>query len=246
MRFRPHASRKRSPSLARNKRNLIRQPSARPNLNQAENLYLLEEEVISNELLLSSLIHAVESVELAFKVTSEGATGLNDLVHDLVALLVSDTRAESIAIKVTADTNTGRSDEGGTFLRERWAVELLSVHVGDVLVGWLVTVVVLNDLVKELVEGLVGVSAASIAANAGVDVLAAGEDASLEGDTAGVLLVVVLLPDVLCEKSADRRLAVSGELRESSELLRILEVGTALGAAGSGVGDTLGRVATHG
>ena len=202
--------------------------------------------MISNELLLSSLIHAVESVELAFKVTSEGATGLNDLVHDLVTLLVSDTRAESIAIKVTADTNTGRSDEGGTFLRERWAVELLSVHVGDVLVGWLVTVVVLNDLVKELVEGRVGVGAASVAADAGVDVLAAGEDASLEGDTAGVLLVVVLLPEVLGEESADRRLAVSGELRHSSEVLWRLEVGTTLGAAGGGVGDTLGRVATHG
>ena len=202
--------------------------------------------MIGDELLLSSLLHAVEGVELALEVTSEGAAGLNDLLHDLITLLVGDTGAERVAIKVTADTNTGRSDESGTLLRERWAVKLLSVHVGDVLVGGLVTVVVLNDLVKELVEGRVGVHAASVAADAGVDVLAAGEDASLEGDTAGVLLVVVLLPEVLGEESADRRLAVSGELRESSEVLRRLEVGTTLGAAGGGVGDTLGRVATHG
>ena len=208
--------------------------------------HLLEEEVVGDELLLGGGVHAVERVEGASQVALEGVASLHDLVHDLVTLGIRDARAERVAVEVAANTNTGGLDEGGLFLRERRAVELLSAHVGDVLVAGLVAVVLLDDLVEELVEGLVGVGAASIAANAGVDVLAAGEDASLEGDTAGVLLVVVLLPDVLCEKSADRRLAVSGELRESSELLRILEVGTALGAAGSGVGDTLGRVATHG
>mgnify|MGYP001626789524 CR=1 FL=1 len=43
-----------------------------------------------------------------------------------------------------------------------------------------VTVVLLDDLVKEVAEGLVGVLGTGIAANAGIDVLAAREDASLE------------------------------------------------------------------
>lgn len=220
--------------------------SARLNLNLAPNRYLLEEEVVSDELLLSLWGHAVKRVELASEVTVELVAGLDDLTHDLVALLVGDTRAERVVSKVAADTDTGGLDESGTLLIERWAVKLISVHVRDVLVGWLVTVVVLDDPVEEGVEGLVRVSRAGVAADAGVEVLATREDACLERNLSGIRLVVVLSPDVLGEVLGHSGLAVSGELRPASELVGRFEVGATLGAAGGGVGDTLGGVATHG
>ena len=79
-----------------------------------------------------------------------------------------------------------------------------------------------DNLVEEVLEGGVGVLGTSVAANTRVDVLAAREDASLEADTSGVTLVVVLLPDVLGEVLADKRFAVLGELRPALKILGLL------------------------
>jgi len=49
-----------------------------------------------------------------------------------------------------------------------------------VVVSGRVTVVLLDDLVEEVAEGLVGVLGTGVAANARVDILAARENASLE------------------------------------------------------------------
>jgi hypothetical protein len=136
--------------------------------------------VISDELLLGGGVHAVERVEGASEVTFEGVASLDDLGHDLVTLLVGDAGSEGDTVEVTADADTGGADQSGTFLRERRAVKLGGVHVGNVLVCGLVTMVVLDDLVEEASEGLVGVSGAGVAADTGVNVLATREDAGLE------------------------------------------------------------------
>jgi len=182
--------------------------------------YLLEEEVIVNELLLGGGIHAVERVEGTGEVTIELVASLDDLVHDLHALLVGDSWSEGELSQVTANSDTGGLDEGTLFLAERRAVEAVGVHVGDVVVCGAVVVVLLDDLVEEGVEGLVGVLGAGVAADSRVDVLAAREDASLERNTASVALVVILLPNVFGEVLGDERLAVGGELRPSLELFR--------------------------
>ena len=122
--------------------------------------------MVSDELLTGGLIHAVERVELTGELTLEGVASLSDLLHDLITLFVGDTGAKRVVSKVTADTDTGGVDKGSLFLRERRAVELGGVHVGDVLVAGLVTVVVLDDSVEELVEGSVRVHGASVAADA--------------------------------------------------------------------------------
>jgi hypothetical protein len=211
-----------------------------------EAVTLLEKEVIGDQLLLGGSIHAVKRVELAREVALEGVASGGNLLHDLVALLVGDARAERVVSEVTADANTGGVDKGGLLLREGRAVELVGVHVGDVLVLGAVLVVLLDDVVEELVEGGVGVHGASVAADARVNILGTGEDAGLEGDTSLVTLVVIRLPDILGEVLADERLAVSRELGPAGKILRGLEVRTALGTASGGVGDTSGRVATHG
>ena len=126
---------------------------------------LLEEEVIIDELLLDIWGHAVESVELTLEVTSELVAGGNNLGHDLVTLLVGDAGSEREGLQVTSDTDTGGLDEGGLVLSEGWANELRGVHVRDVRVGGAVTVILLDNLVEEVLEGGVGVLGASVAAD---------------------------------------------------------------------------------
>jgi len=64
------------------------------------------------------------------------------------------------------------------------------------LVGWTVTVVLLDDLVKQWGEGVEALVAAGVDTNARVDHLATREDALLEGVTILVLLVLALVPDI--------------------------------------------------
>ena len=207
--------------------------------------YLLEEEMVSNELVLVGLRHGVESVELSGEVSLELVAGSDDGVHDLVALLVSDSWSEREIGEVTADSDTGGFDESGLLLGERWALKLRSVHVGDVLVVGSVLVVVKDDLVKEVLEGGVRVSRASVAADSGVDVLASREKASLEGDTGGIRLVVVLVPDFLVQESSNGGLlGALWELWPVNEVLWGLEVRSTHGSLGS-LGDSLGSVAAH-
>ncbi len=59
-----------------------------------------------------------------------------------------------------------------------------------------VLVVVLNDLVEEGSKDLVAVVGASIDTDAGIGVLAAGEDGLSEGEAVLILLVLKLVPNL--------------------------------------------------
>ena len=50
------------------------------------NGYLLEEEMIIDELFLILLAHALQRIELSFEVTLEGVASRDNLVHDLESL----------------------------------------------------------------------------------------------------------------------------------------------------------------
>ena len=127
---------------------------------------LLKEEVVIDELLLDIWGHAVKRVELTFEVTGELVAGSDNLGHDLVTLFVRDAGSKREGFEVTSDTDTGGLDEGGLFLREGWADELISVHVRDVVVSGAVTVILLDNLVEEVLEGDIRVFRAGIAADA--------------------------------------------------------------------------------
>ena len=196
-----------------------------------ETISFFEEEVISNQLLLSSLVHTVKRVKLAFKITCKGSTGLDYPLHYFITLLVGNTWSKRVVSKVSSDTDASRLNHSCSLFRKRWAVELICIHVWDVFISWLVAMIVLNYFVKESIEGLVWISWSSIAADTGVNILATRKDASFERDTDSILLVVVLTPDILGEDSADRRFAVSWELRESNQLLRIFQLRSTLCAS---------------
>lgn len=113
--------------------------------------------MIINHLLSDILGHALDWVEGSLKVTLETIASLDDGLHNLVTLFLGNTWSEWEGSKVTADTNTGGENHLSLLWGEWWAVKSLGGHVSNVGVSWLVTVVVLNDLVEELVEAGVGV-----------------------------------------------------------------------------------------
>ena len=61
--------------------------------------------MISNQLLLSFSVHAIEGVELTGKVIFKGTASPHDLIHDIVTLPVGDTRAKGVISKVAAHTD---------------------------------------------------------------------------------------------------------------------------------------------
>ena len=106
--------------------------------------------------------------------------------------------------------------------------------------------IILNDLIKEILEGDVGIGRTGIAANARVHIFATREDASLERDTASILFIMVLVPDLLSEMFGKQRLGSLGELRPVDEIIRGFEMITDQCSLGRGLRDTLGSVAAHG
>ena len=186
--------------------------------------------MVFDELLLFLGGHGVEGVEFSGELAFETVAGLKDASHDGVTLLVGDAGTKREFGEVATNSDTGRFDEGGLLCIEGRALEGGSVHVRNVQVRGGVGVVLLDDSIEEVAEGDVGVGGTGVAADAGVDVLAAREDASLERNTASVRLVVILLPDLLGEMLRDKRLAVLGELGPVDEVFGGLEVSTALGS----------------
>ena len=122
--------------------------------------------MVLDELGLGLLVHALEGIELALEVTLEGLDSLNDLVHDLESLSLGKSGSERVVLEVSANSDSSGDNHSGLILRKGRGVELLSIHVRNVLGVLSVLMVVLNDLVKEGSEGLVGVVRTGIATNA--------------------------------------------------------------------------------
>ena len=143
-------------------------------------MHLLEEEVIVDQLLLVLLGHTLKWVELTLEVALEGVACLNNLVHDLKSLLLGDTWTKWVTGKVSSNSNSSGDDHGAVLLGELSVLDALRGHLGGVRGVLTVAVVLLDDLVKKLLELLVSIVGAGVETNARIEVLDTGEDASLE------------------------------------------------------------------
>ncbi len=94
-------------------------------------------------------------VILTFEFSGEGCEGLLSGLFNLVAAFSCDSRSEWESFKISADPDTGAFDHACVFLGERRTVEFGVVHVADMFVGFTVTVVALNDLIKQRRESFV-------------------------------------------------------------------------------------------
>jgi hypothetical protein len=183
--------------------------------------YLLEEEVVLDELGLSLLVHALEGVEGTLEIALEGLESWNNLVHDLESLLLGKSGAKREVSEVTADSDSGRNDHSGILSGQGRSVKLLGVHIGNVLGTLSVLVVVLNNLVEEGSKDLVAVVRASIDTDAGIGVLASGEDGLSEGEAVLILLVLKLVPNLSWKVLHEEWFGSLGEGREINNVLRI-------------------------
>ena len=98
------------------------------------------------------------------------------------------------------------------------------IHVTDVAISLLVSVVLLNDLVEERSEGVETFVAAGVDTDAGVGPLATGEDALLEGEAILVLLILAFIPNVASQHLRKERLGSTREVGEFSHGLRARQV----------------------
>jgi len=108
-----------------------------------------KEEVVIDELLSDSLIHASEWVVLASKISIESLKGRGHHLLNVNSLLLGDSGGETESINITSDTNTGRVDwHSGLNV----ANNFLWVHVRGVLGISRDSVVVLDDGIEDLRE----------------------------------------------------------------------------------------------
>ena len=155
--------------------------------------------MVSDELILGSLVHTLEWVEFSCEVAFETVTSLCDKSHDFLSLFLGNAWSEREGLKVTSNTDSGRVDHPIFVSWEVWASKLGVVHVRDVFVAWAVSMVILDDLIEKRCECIKSFVTTSINADAGVGPLASREDALLESISSWVLLVLAFLPDVTGE-----------------------------------------------
>jgi hypothetical protein len=94
-----------------------------------ETISLLEKEMVSNELFLIFLGHAVKGVESTCEVIGEGLASLGNLLHDFHTLFVSDTRAKGEFCEIATNANTGRDNHLCVVTLESGGDQLGGVHV---------------------------------------------------------------------------------------------------------------------
>jgi hypothetical protein len=96
-----------------------------------------------------------------------------------------------------------------------------------------VTVIIVDNLVEEGSESVVGVVGASINTNTGVGPFAARENCLLEGESKLILGVLKLLPNLGSEALRQEGVGACGEVGEVSNFLRALKVRTDESSSGA-------------
>ena len=97
-----------------------------------------------------------------------------------------------------------------------------------------VTVVLVDDLIKEGGKSVVGVVGSSVDTDTGVGPLAAGVDGLLEGESELVFLVLQLFPELGSKALSQQGLGATGEVRKISDLIWAVKVRADEGSSGSG------------
>jgi len=119
-----------------------------------ETVTLLEEEVVVDELLLHLLGHASQREVGALEVTLESSQGGGKLVLHLLVLGLGQAGVEGVALHGATATDAGGDDElaSGVHIGQRVNITPVLVRVLGVFLE--TTMVVLNDGVEEVSEGL--------------------------------------------------------------------------------------------
>jgi len=117
-----------------------------------ESVTLLEENVVSDELVLVGFGHTFEWVEFTLEVFREGVASFYYIIHNLFSLLLGDTWSEGESVEVSSDSDSGGDDHCGVFLGEFSVLDAFGRHIRLMLISFFVTVIFLDDGIKEFIE----------------------------------------------------------------------------------------------
>jgi len=184
----------------------------------------LEEEMIGNELSLLSLSHGFEGEVLTLKLTGEFREGRSNELLNLLSLGSGNGSTEWVSSKVSGNSNSSRVDHSVLISWEWWALQLIDIHGGNVLVSWLVSMVRLDNLVHEWSEGVVGIVGSSINTDTGVSPLGSREDSLSESEAELISSILALFPHISGEALLEKGSSSSWEVWETFDVFWFFEV----------------------
>jgi len=130
-----------------------------------ESVALLEQEVVSDQLLLVGFTHSSQWIVFTSKFPSETRKNPGNFCLHFIPLLFGDTRPKRIAGQVSTNSDSCRVNHFRLFFCEWWALQLGVVHVTHMLSIFRMFVVIFNHLVKELFKGGVRIMGTGIDTN---------------------------------------------------------------------------------
>ena len=164
-----------------------------------EPISFLEKEVVFNQLFSLLFSQWIKCVVSSLEFTSKLAASSLDILLNLISLFLCDSRTEWEFSNIPSNSDSGGLYHGSILLTEWWAVQFRKVHVANMFVLLSKLVVVFYDLIKELSKGIVRIMRSCIASNAWIDILAAWQNHLLETNSALVILVTKLVPNLFCQ-----------------------------------------------
>ena len=157
-----------------------------------EAVSFLEQEVVGHKLQTSGFVHALKRVVVSGQVSFQGFQHFHHLTLNLQTILLPQVGGQTVALQVASHTNTGGADVLALGVQVG-GVHLAGVHVGLVLLGQLVGVVVLlHNWGEQGAKQGVALLISSVDTDARIQVHYTGVDAVLKGSATGSLLVLQL------------------------------------------------------
>jgi hypothetical protein len=196
----------------------------------------LEKEMISDELVLLSWGHLWERVIFTLKISVEFSKSGGNKGFDLESLLSGNGGSEWVGSEVSSNSNSSGVDHFVLVSGEWWAVKLVVVHGGDVLIVLSMSVILSDNLVEKWGEGIVRVVGSSVDTNTRVGPFSSGEDSLFERETIFVSSVFASFPDIWGKAFLEERRSSRWEVWHTLDIIPVLEVRSHEGSGASSFG----------
>ena len=127
-----------------------------------ESISLFKEEVILYQFLSLCVAERCECVVLASQFSLKASKCLNYLLLNFLSLCLVKSRTKRVPVQISSNSESCTLDKLGIVSWKRRSVELAKVHVTYVFSILAMSMIILNDLIKQRSKRLVGVVGASV------------------------------------------------------------------------------------
>ena len=127
-----------------------------------ESVALFEKEMVINKLLLISFGHGCKRVVSTLKFPFKFVQSGHNIIFYVISLTFRNSWSQREIGEVSSNSDTGRDNIAFLVFSEFWAVQFGVIHVANVAVILSVSMVVLDDLVKKIIETVVSIMTSSV------------------------------------------------------------------------------------